>query len=61
MFLEPQSPNNYSLTHSRIIQEKVHISEDQQVTFFEAGNKKRVLAISTHIKITKTAVENGYF
>ena len=44
-----------------MIQEKVHISENRRVTFFEAENKKRVLAISTHIKITKTAVENGYF
>ena len=43
------------------MQEKAHISENLRVTFFEAGNKKRVLAISTHIKITKTAVENGYF
>ena len=43
------------------MQEKVHISEIGRVTFFEAGNKKRVVAISIHIKITKTAVENGYF
>ena len=43
------------------MKEKVHISENRGVSFFEAGNKKRALAISTHIKITKTAVENGYF
>ena len=44
------------------MQEKVHISENRRrVTFFEAENKKRVLAISTHIKTTKTVVENGYF
>ena len=43
------------------MQEKVHISENQRVTFFEAENKKRVLAISTHIKTTKTEVENGCF
>ena len=43
------------------MQEKVHISENQQVTFFEAENKKRVLAISTHIKTTRTVVEYGYF
>ena len=43
------------------MQEKVHISENRRATFFEAGNKKRTLAISTQIKITKTAVENGYF
>ena len=61
MFLEPQSSNKYSLTHHVIMQEKVHISEKRRVTFFEAQNKKRVLAISTHIKTTKTVVENGYF
>ena len=44
-----------------MIQEKVHISENRRVSFFEAENKKRVLAISTHIKFTKTVVENGYF
>ena len=43
------------------MQERVHISENWRVTFFEVENKKRVLAISTHIKITKTALENGYF
>ena len=41
--------------------EKVHISENRRVTFFEAENKKKVLAISTHIKTTKTVVEKGYF
>ena len=44
-----------------MMQEKIHISENRRVTFFEAENKKRVLAISTHIKTTKTVVENGYF
>ena len=43
------------------MQEKVHISENQRVTFFETENKKRVLAISTHIKTTKNVVEYGYF
>ena len=43
------------------MQERVHISENQRVTFFEAENKKRVLVISTHIKTNKTAVETGYF
>ena len=43
------------------MQEKVHISENQRVTFFEAENKKRALAISTHIETTKIIVENGYF
>ena len=43
------------------MQEKVHISKNRRVTVFEAENKKRVLAISTHIKITKTVVEYGYF
>ena len=42
-----------------MIQEKVHIFENRRVAFFEAENKKRALAISTHIKSTKTAVENG--
>ena len=32
-----------------------------RVTFFEAEYKKRVLAISTRFKTTKTVVENGYF
>ena len=49
MILEPQSPNKYSLTHHVIMQEKVHFSENRRVTFFEAENNKRVLAISTHI------------
>ena len=40
------------------MQEKVHFSENRRVTFFEAENKKRVLAISTHIKTAKTAIEN---
>ena len=44
-----------------MMQEKVHISENRRVTFFEAENKKRVLAISTHTKTSKTDVENGYF
>ena len=44
-----------------MMQEKVHISENPRVTFFKAENKKRVLAISTHIKTTKTDIENGYF
>ena len=61
MLLEPQSPNKYSLTTHVIMQEKVHYSENRRVTFFEAENKKSVLAISTHIKTTKTVVENGYF
>ena len=44
------------------MQEKVHISENRlTVTFFEAEKKKRALAISTHIKTTKSVVENGYF
>ena len=43
------------------MQEKVHISENRRVTFFEAENKKRVVAISIHIKITKIVVEKGYF
>ena len=44
------------------MQEKVHISENRRrVTFFETENKKRVLAISTHFKTTKTVVENCYF
>ena len=43
------------------MQEKVHISENRRVTFFETENKKRVLAISTHTKTTKNVVENGYF
>ena len=43
------------------MQEKVHISENRRrVIFFETENKKRVLAISTHFKTTKTVVENGY-
>ena len=45
-----------------MMQEKVDISEKRsRVTFFETKNKKRVLAISTHFKIIKTVVENGYF
>ena len=44
------------------MQGKVDISENQsRVTFFETENKKRVLAISTDFKFTKTVVENGYF
>ena len=44
------------------MQEKVHISENRsRVTFFENENKKRVLAISTHFKTTKIAVEDEYF
>ena len=44
------------------MQEKVHVSENRRrVIFFETENKKRVLAISTHFKTTKTVVENGYF
>ena len=43
------------------MQEKVHISEKRQFTFFEAESKRRVLAISIHIKTTKTVVEYGYF
>ena len=60
MLLEPQSPNKYSLTHHVIMQEKVRISENRLVTFFEVENKKRVLVISTPNKTTKTVVENGY-
>ena len=37
-----------------MMQEKVHISENRRASFFEAESKKRVLAISTHIKTTKT-------
>ena len=33
----------------------------RRVTFFDAENKKRVLAISTHIKTANNVVENGYF
>ena len=61
LILEPQNLNKHSLAHHVIMQEKVHFSEKCRVTFFEAENKKRVLAISTHVKNTKTAVENGYF
>ena len=61
LILEPQNLNKHSLGHHVIMQEKVHFSEKRRVTFFEAENKKRVLAISTHIKTTKTVVENGYF
>ena len=43
------------------MQEKVHISENRRVIFFETENKKRVLATSTHIKTTKNVVEYGYF
>ena len=43
------------------MQEKVHISENRRVTFFEAENKRKALVISTHIKTTKTVVEYGYF
>ena len=39
-----------------MIQEKAHISENRRVTFFEAENKKRVLAILTHIKTTKADI-----
>ena len=42
------------------MQEKVRISENRLVTFFEVENKKRVLVISTSNKTTKTVVENGY-
>ena len=44
-----------------MMQEKVHISENRRASFFEAESKKRVLAISTHIKTTKTVVEYQYF
>ena len=44
-----------------MMQEKVHISENRRVTFFEAENKIKVLVISTHIKTTKNVIENGYF
>ena len=44
------------------MQDKVHISENRRrVNFFETENKKRVLAISTHIETNKTVVENEYF
>ena len=44
------------------MQEKVDISENRRsVTFIETENKKRVLAISTHFKTSKTVAENGYF
>ena len=42
------------------MQEKVHFSENRRVTSFEAENKKRVPAISTHIKTTKTDLENDF-
>ena len=84
LFVEPQSPNKYPLTHSRSnaregtyfwkptffkVWSRGRHPEDvpgnmylwRRVTFFDAENKKRVLAISTHIKTANNVVENGYF
>ena len=45
------------------MQEKVHIPENRRITFFEAEIKKKDPSYfnSSHIKTTKTVVENGKF
>ena len=44
------------------MKDKVNIQKNEAESLvFETENKKRVLAISTHLKTTKIVIEKGYF